>query len=100
MNQRVALGRLGGTVGRDSGSVSRSSIERFSVAMRASLRRGFFLQCCQEALMDVVKTTVRHNQNHVRSLRVAAEMVHYLCGGRVKPGANPLRSQRFDQYLG
>ena len=50
--------------------------------------------------MDIVKATVRHDQDHIRCLRVVAEMVYNLFSGRVKPGANSLRPQRLDQYLG
>ena len=68
--------------------------------MGPSSLRGDVFECCQETLMDIVKATVRHDQDHIRCLRVAAEMVHNLFSGRVKPGANPLRPQRLDQYLG
>ena len=49
--------------------------------------------------MDIVEATVRHDQDHVRCLRVAAEMVHNLFSGRVKPGVNPVFLQRLDQRL-
>ena len=49
--------------------------------------------------MDIVKATVRHDQDHVRCLRVAAEMVHNLFSSRVKPGVNLLRPQCLDQRL-
>ena len=49
--------------------------------------------------MNIVEATVRHDQDHVRCLRVTAEMVHNLLSGRVKPSLNPLRPQRLDQFL-
>jgi hypothetical protein len=67
--------------------------------MRASLR-GTWFQGCQKTLMDVIEATVGHDQDHIRGLRVTAEMVHNLFSGRVKPGANPLRLQRLDQCPG
>ena len=57
-------------------------------------------QCHQETLMDIIKATVGHDQDHIWCLRVAAEMVHNLFSSRVKPGLNPLRPQRLDQYPG
>ena len=47
--------------------------------------------------MYIVEATIRHDQDHVRCLRVAAEMVHNLLSGRVKPGVNLVFLQRRDQ---
>ena len=50
--------------------------------------------------MDIVKATVRHDQDHVPCLRVAAEMVHNLFSSRVKPGVNPVFRSASTNVLG